>query len=222
MISIPPYRRRRRLAGAARGYIAAGWPVAPGAWWDPGECRYRCSQPGCLTEGLHPTLPGAPALNRRCEVTVTEAATADLGAVASRWGRQPHSVLLPTGHVSDVIEIEASAARRVQSLLAANGGLGPVARLPDDSVLLFTTVADALDPDLEVELAAAGALHHGRGSWVPLPPSQLADGPVRWTPSPGPVRWRLPSLQAVVETLRVALCSSRAERRYPGQFPAPG
>lgn len=206
MMWIPGYRRHR-LADAAKAYAAAGWPVAPGAWWDPSEKRYRCAPTGCLTEGLHPTLPDLRGATRRCQVIVEQAATRDVGTVDRRWGRRPHSVLLPTGQVCDAIELGPTAARRVQAVLAAQGSLGPVATFPDETVLLFTGVAEP-GTDLADELHAACALHHGRGSWVPLPPSQLATGPMRWTRSPGAARWRLPSLRRVVETLRVALASA--------------
>ena len=206
MIRIPPYGRRRRLAGEARAYIAAGWPVATGAWWDADDGRYRCAEPDCHTEGLHPTVPGNTGMAiRGCRATVTQAATHDLGAVAGRWDTRPYSVLLPTGQACDVVELRPGIARRVQARLAAAGRLGPVASYPDDRTLLFTRVAGELDPDLEAELACAGALHHGRGSWVPLPPTELACGPIRWSRSPGVASWRLPPLRTVIDAVRVAL-----------------
>jgi len=205
---------RRRLAGEARAYAAAGWPVAAGAWWDPRDARYRCAQPNCVTEGLHPTLPGASFGVRRCQVSVVQASTRDLSAVVGLWRRWPYSVLLPTGQVSDVVELRASSARRMQALRAAYGQLGPVATFPDGRVLLFTAVAGAPDADLAAELASVGALHHSQGSWVPLPPSQLASGPLDWTHSPGAAQWRLPSLHEVTDVLRLALSSaSPAEGR---------
>jgi len=81
-------------------------------------------------------------------------------------------------------------------------------------MLLFTDVAGAPDADLAAELASAGALHHTQGSWVPLPPSQLASGPLDWTRSPCAARWWLPSLHEVTDVLRLALFSaSPAEGR---------
>lgn len=197
----PAYRRK--IAGEARAYVAAGWPVASGAWWDPAEDRYRCARAACVTEGLHPTTPHDTA--RPCsEVTAAQAATRDFGGVAARWDQRPYTVLLPTGEVCDVLELRGSAARRVRTVLAAHGRLGPVAASEDETVLLFTAVAHALDPRLTDDLARAGVLHHGKGSWVPLPASHLASGPMRWIHSPSAAGWRLPPLPLVGEALRVA------------------
>jgi hypothetical protein len=151
MLWMAPYKRRR--AGEARAYAAAGWPVAPGAWWDPRCARYRCAQSDCITEGLHPTLPGIGGGIRRCQVSVVQASTRDL---------------------------------------------------------LFAAVADASEADLAAKLASAGALHHTHGSWVPLPPSQLASGPVGWIHSPCAARWRLPSLHEVSDVLGLAVSSASA------------
>lgn len=208
MLWMAPYKRR--LAGEARAYAAAGWPVAPGAWWDPRCARYRCAQSDCITEGLHPTLPGIGGDIRRCQVSVVQASTRDLHAVARRWRSGPYSVLLPTGQISDVVELRASTARRVRALGAGRERLGPVATLPDGRMLLFAAVADASEADLAARLASAGALHHTHGSWVPLPPSQLASGPVGWIRSPCAARWRLPSLHEVSDMLGLAMSSAQA------------
>jgi hypothetical protein len=205
MIPIRPNAPLPRLVAAAQAYVGAGWPVAPGAWWDPAQARYLCTQKGCTTEGLHPTLAeAAGSSTTRCQVSATQALTRDLGAVAARWGRWPYAVLLPTGYVADAVELRAPTARRVQAVLAEYDLLGPVAAVPDGRVLLFTSVGGPLDSDIVAELTAAGALHHGRGSWVPLPPSRLAAGPVEWTESPGANRWRLLSLDTVADALRLA------------------
>lgn len=201
MAPLAQFRLRSRLAAAARQYIAADWPVASGAWWDAAEQRYRCDQAECVTQGLHPTLPGAASILRRCQVSVAEAATPDLASVAGRWSQRPYSLLLPTGHSCDVLELGVATVRRVRAYLDA----GPAATLPDGRVLLFTTVAAAHDDDLGAELSRVGALHHSHGSWVPLPPSQLATGPVRWSRSPGAAGWRLPSPYQVAHALRAAL-----------------
>jgi hypothetical protein len=205
MLSVSANRLGRRLVAAARAYVAGGWPVAPGAWWEPDEARYRCGLPGCMTEGLHPTVPEAADASGRCWITVNDAATHEIGAVSRQWGQRPHSVLLPTGHTVDALELGAAVASRLQALLAARGKLGPFARFPDGTALLFTTVAEAADAQQAANFATAGALHHGRGSWVPLPPTQLAEGPIRWIRSPGATLWRLPSLRSVTDALRLAL-----------------
>ena len=200
---VPRYRLRPRLAAAAHDYAAAGWPVAPGAWWDPSDERYRCAQPDCVTHGLHPTVPDpAGSIARRCQVTVTQACTRDLEAVADHWSQHPYSVLLPTGDSADAVEFRPATARRVQAVLAAYEQLGPTATFADGRVLLLVAVAGPLDAGADAELSRAGALHHSGGSWVPLPPSRLAAGPISWTRSPHATHWRLPTLRSVVGALR--------------------
>lgn len=204
--SLNRIRQRGKLVGAAREYAAAGWPVAPGAWWDDAESRYRCAQPGCVTQGLHPTVPDVDSVLRRCMVNVGRAAVTDPGLVACRWDRRPFAVLMPTGQVADVLELAPSIAPRV----VAASPPGPVAALPDGRVLLFTEVGTAPDP----ELVGHGALHHSHGSWVPLPPSRLATGRVTWLRSPRVAGWRLPALRDLGVALQAALTTvSRADRR---------
>jgi hypothetical protein len=210
MVTVRRYRLRPRLAAAAAEFVAAGWPVAPGSWWDPHDGRYRCAEPDCVTESLHPTLPDfASQLARRCQIGVTRAATRDPDTVNDRWGSHPYSVLLPTGHVADAIELGPVLARRALAVLAAYEQLGPAAVYPNRRVLLFTTVARALDAPLTAELTRAGALHHSTGSWVPLPPTTLASGEVTWARTPEAARWRLPSPRHVADALRLAAMSSR-------------
>jgi hypothetical protein len=204
--SLARIRQRAKLVGAAREYAAAGWPVAPGAWWDAAESRYRCAQPGCVTQGLHPTVPDIDSVLRRCMVSVGHAAVTDPGLVACRWGRRPFAVLMPTGQVADVLELAPSIAPRV----VAASPPGPVATLPDGRVLLFTEVGTAPDP----ELVGPAALHHSQGSWVPLPPSRLATGRVTWLRSPRVAGWQLPNLRDLRVALHAALSTvSRADRR---------
>jgi len=194
-----------RLIAAAQAYVGAGWPVASGAWWDPAEGRYLCTLGGCAIEGPHPTLAeAAGSTTTRCQVSVAHASTQDLGTVAARWGRWPYAILLPTGYVADVIELRGSAARTVRAVLAEYEVLGPVAVVPDGRTLLFTSPAGPLGKNLVAELTAAGAVCHGRGSWVPLPPSRLAAGLVEWLEPPGAIRWRVPPPEMVADALRLA------------------
>ena len=206
MIPTVAYRLQPRLAEAAQSYVGAGWPVAPGSWWDAADARYRCAPAGCMTEALHPTVPDIePGTSWRCQVSVARSSTRDIEQVARPWGRRPYSVLLPTGYVCDAVELRGATAQRVQNQLASYDLHGPIAACPDGRILLFTVATGPLDEDLTAEVTAAGAFHHSKGSWVPLPPSPLAGGPVQWTESPAATRWRLPSLQIVADALRLAL-----------------
>lgn len=191
-------RARASVARAARVYAERGWPVAPGAWWTAasGAPRYECGVPGCVTTGLHPV--------GSMMATVTEPS-----AATSLWSDLPHSVLLPTGVVCDVVEAPHEMGAEVWAALSATREPMPVATLPDRRWLFFA--APDLDPDLHDVLSRAGALHHGRGSWVPLPPSRLAGGMARWARPPASVGWRLPALAAVARALpRMAPRPARA------------
>ncbi len=199
-------RLRSRLASAAREYVGAGWPVTPGAWWDASEARYRCDEPGCVTHGLHPTLPGAGGILRRCQVSVAGAAASTAAAVFRRWAHRPYSVLFPTGQLADVLELAPETARRVLPVAPP----GPAALLPDGRALLFTAVAPG---DLTGRLAGAGALHHTDGSWVPLPPTPLAAGAVRWVRPPVTIGWWLPPPRAVAEVLLAATAGANSPTR---------
>jgi hypothetical protein len=53
---------------------------------------------------------------------------------------------------------------------------------------------DRLRPELDGQL---DVLHHGRGSWVPAPPTRLPEGRVRWAVTPDETHWQLPDSYAV-------------------------
>lgn len=158
-------------------YAQAGWPVVPGAWWD--RSRYRCGGVECSVFGLHvadhPTAAGP-------EGSVPAAADALSTEVAARWSELPHTVLLATGSVVDALELPALAIDAVQDA----GALGvPVARLPTGGWLLFAATAEGgTDSWAPIDPQRKGLLLHGRRSLVPLPPSLLAQGRVRWRSRP--------------------------------------
>jgi len=72
--------------------------------------------------------------------------------------------------------------------------------------------------DVRPELAQRqDVLCHAASSWVPLPPSRLFSGPVRWEVSPDDVEWRLPTseqAQAALLTAMVALDASLLESKH--------
>ena len=80
--------RQARRRAAVNAYLEAGWPIAPGAWWDPRAEQYRCRKVGCLTAG---TIHAADGMTPRCD--------------ASAWADDPATVLLVTGHGIDVVEL---------------------------------------------------------------------------------------------------------------------
>ena len=60
-------------------------------------------------------------------------------------------------------------------------------------------------------------LCHAASSWVPLPPTRLFSGAVRWEVCPDDVEWRLPTSEQAQEALlaaMVALDASLLESRH--------
>lgn len=178
--------RRRRLA---MRYAEAGWPVVPGAWWD--RSRYRCGGVECSVSGLHVAghtgLPSPGSAG-----SVPAAADALPVEVVARWSERPHTLLVATGSVVDALELPALATGAVEH----GGALGvPVARLPTGRWLLFAATAEGgMDSWAPTDPQWKGLLLHGQQSLVPLPPSLLLHGRVRWRSRPDLSPDRLPPM----------------------------
>jgi hypothetical protein len=163
-----------RLRRAAIQLAAHGWPVTPGAYLRErsGTVRFDCGRSGCPTTGCHPALPDWD-----------RAASRDPLRVAQWWRQAPCAVLLPTGLSFDVLELPAAWGR-----IALRSWGGPVAASPTGRWMCFVRPSEAPLPELAER---PELLLHQRGSWVPAPPSRLAEGPVRWVIPPAAVGWRL-------------------------------
>jgi hypothetical protein len=123
--------------------------------------------------------------------------------VSDWWRVVPHSVLLPTGRAFDVLEVPCGVGLRALAAAHALRDIedtwrgqvrGPVAVTPDGRYMFLVRPGDPLRPELADR---ADVLRHGRGSWVPAPPTQLAEGVVRWLVAPEETRFRLPDSYAV-------------------------
>lgn len=190
---------RSGLGRAAAGYAALGWPVLPGAWWD-GD-RFCCGGERCTPDGHH--LAGQHGGQSPGGWTPGGVGgSMDPARVRAVW-TEPYTVAVGTSVTVDVLEAPGAAAAVVADL-PGNGLAGPVARLPTGRWLIVTAAAADLDPGLLARARAAGVLH-GRGSYVPLPPSRLEHGRVVWAhrpvvarlPHPLPVLARLLPTTAV-------------------------
>ena len=125
-----------------------------------------------------------------------------------RWGWLVLSVgerlLLATDARVSAVELPAACGAEVQHYLAVRMMAGPVIALPGAAPrrwLLLTESADEAAPVNLVRLRARGALTHRCGTLVPLPPSRLESGVVRWqVPPPGGPA--LPPFNAVVTAAR--------------------
>lgn len=191
----PRYINRIRLRRAALRYADAGWDVTPGACFV--GSRFTCERLGCLTLGCHPALERWDA----------DGASHDPLQVTAWWRTVPHTVLLPTGRAFDVLEVPGwvglhalAAARALRAIEGPGRGQvrGPVAVTPTGRWMFLVRPGDPLRPELDGE---ADMLLHNRGSWVPAPPTQLAEGPVRWLVAPEENHWRLPDSYAVQRLL---------------------
>jgi hypothetical protein len=178
------------------GFLAADWPVVPGAWWDEHEMVYRCGRVGCCDRmrGLHPVGGALRPVS-------------DVGP----WIRSPATILLVTGLGIDVVEVDLRTVGLDAAMLARLSSAGPVALLDVVLPRLLIPVAAPVFSDLAVNAAATGGFArrtgvagvglHGAGSWVALPPARLRGGTTRWVTSPRSVGWALPDLAFVLDTL---------------------
>jgi hypothetical protein len=205
-------RRRRdndRLAQAASGYAALGWPPCLGAQMRGRQPRERqgrdrvpqqrqpqhsqlgracsCDRVGCPAPGAHPLSP-AWKLQATCDPVV----------VGQWWTERPQaSILLVTGRSFDVLDIPAKAGLRAVRRLERDAiRSGPVAISANERTLFFvaTRAANAdedewwscrLDCEPEVLPEVTGLRWHCRDSYVVAPPSRLSNGAVaRWLTEP--------------------------------------
>ena len=165
-------RRRRdndRLAQAASGYAALGWPVCPGAQPREGQSRQRQSrdrvpqqrQPRSWPGGTTPRIPPqGPRPGRACSCDRVgcpapgahplspawkRQATADPAVVDKWWKEHPQAgILLVTGRSFDVLDIPAAAGLvAVRQLERAGIRSGPVAVSAMERTLFFVATRAA-------------------------------------------------------------------------------
>jgi hypothetical protein len=183
--------QRTIMRRAAHRYVGRRWPVVPGAYLTAD--RYECG-PLCPTVACHPAVDQWEG-----------AASCEPSDVEMWWAREPFSVLLATGLAFDVIEVPA----RIGLPAARAALLGPVAVTPVGRWMFLVQAGDALRPELSAQL---DVVMHGRGSWIPAPPTRTPDGRVRWEVPPAATGWRLPDPYAVQRLLL-------AHQRPPGRVP---
>lgn len=174
---------RAKLRKAALRYVEHGWHVLPGAYLvgqhagrHAKERRFDCGQAGCRTVACHPAAYSpsrSPAI------------------VAEWWSEHPYSVLFPTGHAFDVLEVSAALGRAAllgDGFVAARG---PVAVAQEkgqgDRWFFLVLPGHGLLPELAQQ---PDVVLHGQGSWVPAAPSPQFGGRVRWELSPEVQGWR--------------------------------
>ena len=124
----------------------------------------------------------------------------------SGWGwlvlRSENRLLLTTDHCVSAVEMPAGVGGEVQHYLAVRMLAGPVVVLPSGRWLILTGSADEASQVNLIRLRARGALTHRLGTLVPLPPSRIDGGGVRWLGEVPAGRPALPPFSAVVAALR--------------------
>ncbi|HYN92662.1 MAG TPA: bifunctional DNA primase/polymerase, partial [Pilimelia sp.] len=205
LLDVPRLVDLVRLRRAALRYGGRGWAVTPGAYLS--GTRFACGRPGCPTVTCHPALE-----------SWEEAATCDPARVTAWWRALPHTVLLATGGTFDVLEVPAHLGLRALGMARLHGHVlgparlpvdGPVAAGPTGRWMFFVQPGDRLRPELDGQF---DVVRHGRGSWVPAPPTRLPEGRVRWAVSPEDVHWQLPDSYAVQALLVDALLVAEPAR----------
>jgi hypothetical protein len=198
--------RQARRRAAVNAYLEAGWPIAPGAWWDSRGEQYRCRRVGCLTTG---TIHAADGMTPRTD--------------AGAWSSDPATVLLVTGHGIDVVELPLGSTPP-ETLFSRTALPGPVAlwtSVRPRLLVLASTTGGAAVPDALPAGLPEGVLLHSSGSYVPLPPSRVRTGDVVWMRPPQSLDWQLPELGEVVELLTRRLLGDAATPAPPVEPPAP-
>ncbi|MET9231165.1 hypothetical protein [Lentzea sp. NPDC003310] len=129
----------------------------------------------------------------------------------AKWGwlvlRSENRVLLTTDHTVSAVEMAAGIGREVHDYLSVRMLGGPVVLLPSVSGmpgrwLVLTESADEASQVNLIRLRARGALTHRLGTLVPLPPSRIDGGGVRWLGDVPGAKPFLPPFSAVVAALR--------------------
>jgi hypothetical protein len=122
------------------------------------------------------------------------AASSESSDVDGWWGNAPYSVLLATGGTFDVIDVPShvgtAALRRIRT--------APVAVNPDGRWMFLVAPGAALRPELARQ---HDVVLHGRGSWIPAPPTRTPGGRIRWQVHPAEVGWRMPDSRALQQIL---------------------
>ena len=191
--------RQARRRAAVNAYLEAGWPIAPGAWWDARAEQYRCRRVGCLTTG---TIHAADGMTPRRN--------------PSAWSTDPATILLVTGHGIDVVELPLGSTPP-DAIFSRALIPGPVAlwtSVRPRLLVVASTTAGAGVPDTLPRGLPEGALLHSTGSYVPLPPSRVRTGDVVWMRPPQALDWRLPELGEVLGLL-VRRLSPHSGRHAP-------
>jgi hypothetical protein len=186
---------RIELRAEAVGLAWRGWPIVPGTYpsegaWTDG-LRHRGDGPSPVREDWQDRLDTAPE------------------EVASWWTGRPYSLLVATGKNLDAIEVSDTVGKRTAAMLRAVGIVVPIAATPEGRWLFLTQPARRDRTEL---CGGADVQVHGKGSWIPIPPSLYGHGIVHWRVKPQVCGWQLASAEVVQDAVAKVLGSVPTSR----------
>ncbi|WTW96616.1 hypothetical protein OG216_26045 [Streptomycetaceae bacterium NBC_01309] len=129
-----------------------------------------------------------------------------------QWHNPYAPRLVPAGETFDVIEVEDRLGfEALGTLYAHRVAVGPV--ISDRRYRRIGFLVPPTPAPHVSRMRAVGPRHHGRGSWITVPPAESDDGPLVWLVPPSP-EGRLTALRhvraAIAEAART-LADSRPQ-----------
>ncbi|GAA2271036.1 DNA primase [Streptomyces ruber] len=200
---IPVQRGESLLEAAVRYAEERHWDVFPGTWLETvdGVQVCSCGQSACAVPGAHPA--GEDWATR---------ATGSATVARRMWSEQPNaSILLPTGHTFDAIDVPESAGLLALARMERMDlTLGPVTWTPDRRMQFFVLPGASVKvPDLVRKLGwsplTLDLTTLGEGQYVAAPPTRYGTrGPVQWARRPTAANRWLPDAEELISPLAYA------------------
>lgn len=183
---------RTEIRAEAIGLAYHGWTVVPGTYPEASSWVGRQAAPQQGPVPLHDDW--------------LDLAGSKPDRVASLWSGRPFSLLLATGFDIDVLEIPAELGRRTAVELRTIGVPAPIVATPAGRWLFPVVSGEGLCAGLA---GRSEVVLHGRGSWIPLPPSPFVHGVVHWRVKPAVCGWTVPRSHDVQRAMVDALHNER-------------
>ncbi|WP_414497021.1 bifunctional DNA primase/polymerase [Streptomyces sp. CRN 30] len=199
-----PMQRGETLSEAAVRYAEERhWDVFPGTWLEDvdGVQRCSCGQPACAVPGAHPAREDWAGQ-----------ATGSATVARRMWSEQPAaSILLPTGHTFDAIDVpETAGLLALARMERMDLTLGPVTWTPDRRMQFFVLPGASVKvPELVRKLGwsplSLDLTALGEGQYVAAPPTRYGSrGPVQWARRPTAANRWLPDAEELISPLAYA------------------
>jgi hypothetical protein len=157
--------------------------------------------------------PILPTYHPDADRLVCGYAPPDPQTASAWWSQRPYGIACRTGELFDVLQVPPWLGQRVFATLDHYATVAAVERSLEAAWLFFVTPGSPGIPDLP---RGVGVQLHGAGGWVPLPPTSLPGGAVRWVNRPSQLK--LPhslNLQWALVRAVSAARRERASRRRP-------